>query len=49
MRRIDLFCKLGGPLFISLIDGASVRVATLLTLGINALSVAVEYFAIAKV
>lgn len=49
MRRIDLFCKLAGPLFIALINGASTTIAIFLTLGTNVLSVPVEYFAIAQV
>ena len=49
MRRIDLFCKLAGPLFIALIDGASIKIAIFVTFGINALSVPIEYFAIAQV
>ncbi|RDL35914.1 Uncharacterized protein BP5553_06526 [Venustampulla echinocandica] len=49
MRRIDLICKLIGPLFIALIDGISTEVAILVNLGMNVASVAVEYFAIAKV
>lgn len=49
MRRIDLFCKLAGPLFISLIDGASPKAAILITLALNGTSVAVEYFAIDRV
>ena len=49
MRRIDLICKLIGPLFISLIDGMSTKAAILLNLGMNVASVAVEYFAIAQV
>lgn len=49
MRRIDLICKLGGPLFIALIQGASTKVAILITLGLNAFSVVIEYFAIAGV
>lgn len=49
MRRIDLTCKLIGPLFISLIDGMSTEVAILVNLGMNMASVAVEYFAIAQV
>ena len=48
MRRIDLTCKLMGPLFIALIDGTSTEVAILVNMGMNA-SVVVEYFAIAKV
>ena len=49
MRRIDLICKLAGPLFIALIDGASTKLAIFITIGINALSVPIEYFAIAQV
>ena len=49
MRRIDLLCKLVGPLFIALIDGASTKIAIFVTFGINALSVPIEYFAIAQV
>lgn len=49
MRRIDLICKLMGPLFIALIDGISTEVAILVNLGMNVASVVVEYFAIAKV
>lgn len=49
MRRIDLTCKLIGPLFIALIDGMSTEAAILVNLGMNVVSVAVEYFAIAQV
>ncbi|KAJ5802842.1 uncharacterized protein N7503_005292 [Penicillium pulvis] len=49
MRRIDLFCKLIAPVFISLVDSFSTRVATWTVLGLNAASVLVEYFAIAQV
>ena len=49
LRRIDLICKLAGPLFIALVDGISTEVAILVNLGMNVASVAVEYFAIAKV
>ncbi|KAF8535620.1 Ferroporti-1 [Trichophaea hybrida] len=49
MRRIDLFCKLFGPLAISLIDGISTTIAIWVTLGLNVVSVTVEYFAIAEV
>lgn len=49
MRRIDLTCKLIGPLFIALIDGMSTEAAILVNLGMNVASVAVEYFAIAQV
>ncbi|PFH49799.1 hypothetical protein AMATHDRAFT_146811 [Amanita thiersii Skay4041] len=49
MRRIDLFCKLIGPLAISLVDGYSAAIAILVTLSSNVLSVIVEYYAIAQV
>lgn len=49
MRRIDLICKLLGPLFIAFIDGYSTKVAILINLGMNVASVVVEYFAIAQV
>ncbi|KAF7197034.1 Solute carrier family 40 member 1 [Pseudocercospora fuligena] len=49
MRRIDLFCKLIGPLAIAFIDGASSRIAILATGAMTAISVLVEYLAIARV
>lgn len=49
MRRIDLFCKLAAPLFVSLIDGASSKVAIMVTGAMTAASVAIEYIAIARV
>lgn len=49
MRRIDLLCKLFGPLFIALIDGASTEIAIIVTFGMNIASVLIEYFAIARV
>ena len=49
MRRIDLVCKLAGPLVIALIDGVSTKVAILVNFAMNALSIIVEYFAIARV
>ena len=49
MRRIDLFCKLIGPLAIALVDGFSTRVAILVTFAMTCMSAGVEYFAIAKV
>jgi iron-regulated transporter 1 len=49
MRRIDLFCKLLGPLIITLVNGASTIVAIWITLGMNGASVLVEYFTIAIV
>ncbi|KAJ5745957.1 hypothetical protein N7520_011139 [Penicillium odoratum] len=49
MRRIDLFCKLVAPVFISLVDSFSTRVAIWTVLGLNTLSVLIEYIAIAQV
>jgi iron-regulated transporter 1 len=49
MRRIDLFCKLLGPLVVALIAAASVTVAVWLTLGMNLASVLVEYICIETV
>lgn len=49
MRRIDLFCKLLGPLAIAFVDGASPRIAILSTGTMTAVSVLVEYFTIARV
>ena len=49
MRRIDLFCKLAGPLCIALIDGVSTKIAIFVALGTNTLSVPIEYLAIAQV
>jgi iron-regulated transporter 1 len=49
MRRIDLVCKLLGPLFIALIDGISTEAAIMVNLGMNVCSVVVEYYSIAKV
>ncbi|TIA63497.1 hypothetical protein D6C77_02063 [Aureobasidium pullulans] len=49
MRRIDLVCKLIGPLFIALIAGISTEVAILVNFGMNVASMVVEYYAIARV
>lgn len=49
MRRIDLFCKLVGPLAIALVDGFSTSIAILVTFCMTAVSVFVEYYAIARV
>ncbi|KAJ9144704.1 putative Iron-regulated transporter [Pleurostoma richardsiae] len=49
MRRIDLFCKLVGPLVISVIAVASTLAAVYTTLAMNVVSVLVEYFCIARV
>ncbi|KAK6811614.1 hypothetical protein RU639_012506 [Aspergillus parasiticus] len=49
MRRIDLICKLIGPLAIALVDGVSTKIAILFNLGMNICSVVVEYFTIARV
>lgn len=49
MRRIDLFCKLFGPLMVSLINGASTMIAIYMTLVMNCASVLIEYYTIAAV
>jgi len=49
MRRIDLICKLAGPLFIALISGFSMDGAIIFNFSMNILSVGYEYYAIAKV
>ena len=49
MRRIDLFCKLVAPVFISLVDGLSTRTAIWTVLGLNTASMLIEYVAIAHV
>lgn len=49
MRRIDLICKLIGPFFIAIIDGISTETAILVNLGMNCVSVVIEYFTIARV
>ncbi|KAL2128819.1 hypothetical protein VTI74DRAFT_8599 [Chaetomium olivicolor] len=49
MRRIDLLCKLFGPLFIALVAGFSTKVAIITNLVMNVTSSVLEYFAIAWV
>ncbi|KAK8069094.1 Ferroporti-1 [Apiospora phragmitis] len=49
MRRIDLLCKLLGPLFIALLVGISTEFAIWVNLGMSLMSVVFEYFAIARV
>ncbi|KAI8933653.1 hypothetical protein NX059_009375 [Plenodomus lindquistii] len=49
MRRIDLVCKLIAPVGIGLLDGYSTRLAIWVVFGQNALSVLIEYLAIAQV
>ncbi|KAH7100387.1 iron-regulated transporter [Auriculariales sp. MPI-PUGE-AT-0066] len=49
MRRIDLFCKLAGPLFVALLSGISVELTILINLIINTASIAIEYRTIARV
>ncbi|KAK7690244.1 hypothetical protein QCA50_006899 [Cerrena zonata] len=49
MRRIDLVCKLVGPLAIALVAGYSTTIALFATLGINITSPFIEYYTIAKV
>ena len=48
MRRIDLFCKLVGPLAISVVDSVSTNIAIYVVLGLNLSSVIVEYTTITK-
>ena len=49
MRRIDLICKLIGPLFIALMNDISTKTAILVNLGMNVSSVIAEYFTVAQV
>ncbi|EME49129.1 hypothetical protein DOTSEDRAFT_68004 [Dothistroma septosporum NZE10] len=49
MRRVDLFCKLLGPLTIAVVHSASPAAAILVTAAMTLLSVLLEYFAIARV
>jgi iron-regulated transporter 1 len=49
MRRIDLICKLVAPVGIGLLDGYSTRIAICVVFAQNAMSVGVEYWAIAQV
>jgi iron-regulated transporter 1 len=49
MRRIDLMCKLLGPLFIALLHGSSTENAVVVNFAMTIASVLVEYFAIARV
>ncbi|KAK4168216.1 Ferroporti-1 [Cladorrhinum sp. PSN259] len=49
IRRIDLLCKLFGPLFIALIAGFSTKVAIITNFIMNVMSSILEYFAIARV
>ena len=49
MRRIDLFCKLIAPLVISLIDSSTPTTAILVTGAMTAVSLPIEYLAIARV
>lgn len=49
MRRLDLVCKLLGPLFIGLVDGYSTKLAITVNFAMNIASIALEYFTIAQV
>lgn len=49
MRRIDLICKLLAPVFISLVDSLSTKIAIWVVFGVNTVSVLIEYMAIAQV
>lgn len=49
MRRIDLVCKLLAPVGVGVLDGYSTKVAIWIVFVQNAISVSIEYFAIAHV
>lgn len=49
MRRIDLLCKLLGPLAIASVDVVSTTIALWVTLGMNLISILPEYICIAQV
>ncbi|KAH0495728.1 hypothetical protein TgHK011_009259 [Trichoderma gracile] len=49
MRRIDLLCKLFGPLFIATMDAQSSKMAIIVNFAMNVASLPVEYLAIARV
>ena len=49
MRRIDLFCKLLGPLCIALLDSLSTFAAICTVFGMSLVSVIIEYHSIARV
>ncbi|KAK9480758.1 Ferroporti-1 [Lipomyces japonicus] len=49
MRRIDLFCKMGGPLAISFLIGFSIVGSIVTVLILNLVSVVIEYVSIARV
>jgi solute carrier family 40 (iron-regulated transporter), member 1 len=49
MRRIDLLCKLVGPLAIAFIDSASSQIAIIVTGAMSAVVIWIEYAAIARV
>ncbi len=49
LRGIDLFCKLVGPTFISLLAGVSIRYSMLFIIVMNIISNYLEYFSIKKV
>lgn len=49
MRRIDLVCKLVAPVGVGLLDGYSTKLAIWVVFAQNAISIAIEYFAIAQV
>jgi iron-regulated transporter 1 len=49
LRRIDLFCKLAAPVFISFTDAYSTGIAIVIVFGMSTISIFVEYVAIAQV
>jgi Ferroportin1 (FPN1) len=49
MRRIDLFCKLFAPIFISFLDSWSTEIAIWTVVGLNVSWVMIEYLAVTQV
>ena len=49
MRRIDLICKVLGPLVIAVVDAKSLQLAIEVIFGMNVISLLIEYIAIAGV
>jgi iron-regulated transporter 1 len=49
MRRIDMICKLLGPLFIASVDSVSTSASIVMIFAMNVSSLLIEYYAIARV
>ncbi|KAL8348681.1 hypothetical protein RB598_001785 [Gaeumannomyces tritici] len=49
IRRIDIFCKFAGPIFIAFIDGAFTKIAIVANFAINLALIPAEYVNISKV